>query len=251
MSSAIWTRCAGDSRVGPFRATPYRAVEAQHQISTRKLVSSDAEQQVLEDLIEGAKPPSPAAPRLHYLLATPFRYPPLPHGSRFGHAHERGIWYAADSVRTVLAETAYYRLLFIEGTAADLGAVESDFTVFRARISTRRGIDLTQGPFESERPIVASPMSYRATQALGAAMREGGVEAFRYPSARDVEGGTNVAALVPSVFTGARPTGIETWHGLARQTGVGFQKRDYFHKRSFWFPRSDFLVDGALPAPAL
>jgi len=214
------------------------------------LVASDAEQQVLEELIEGAKPPSPA-PRLHYLLTTPFRYPPLKYGSRFGRAHERGIWYGADSVRTALAETAYYRLLFIEGTEADLGAVESDFTVFRARISTRNGIDLTQGPFESERPHVASPTSYRATQALGTSMRAADVEAFRYPSARDVEGGTNVAAFVPSVFSGLRPTGIETWHCLARESGVGFQKRDYFRKQSFRFPRSDFLVKGALPAPAL
>lgn len=239
MSSAIWTRCAGDSRVGPFEATPYRAVEAQHQVSTRKLVASDAEQQLLEELIEGAKPASPA-PRLHYLLSTPFRYPPLEHGSRFGRPHERGIWYAADSVRTALAETAYYRLLFIEGTTADLGAVEADFTVFRARISTRSGIDLTRGPFQAERAHIASPTSYRATQALGATMRAEGVEAFRYPSARDVEGGTNVAALVPSVFASRRPTGIESWHGLARKTGVGFQKRDYFRKQSFWFPRSDF-----------
>src|SRR5204862_2427670 len=96
MSSSIWTRCAGDSELRALRASPWRAVEAQHQVSTRKLVDSAEEQELLEELIDRTKPPDMTAGKTHYLLATPFRYPPLRHGSRFGTRHERGIWYGSE-----------------------------------------------------------------------------------------------------------------------------------------------------------
>jgi len=71
-------------------------VEAQHVTSTRKLVDSDEEQQILEKEIDHVKPtlPDDAEFRgIHYLLSTPFRYPPLSHGSRFGTRHERSLWH--------------------------------------------------------------------------------------------------------------------------------------------------------------
>ena len=52
MSSSIWTRCAGDSELRALRLTPWRVIEAQHQLSTRKLVDSDEEQRVLEELLD-------------------------------------------------------------------------------------------------------------------------------------------------------------------------------------------------------
>src|SRR5688500_4494435 len=110
MSSSIWTQCAGESRLRELRREPWRAVESQHQVATRKLVDSDAEQQVLEDLIESAKPPLRTTGHLHYLLFTPLRYPPLRYGSRFGTHHEPGIWYGSETIRAVFAEVAYYRL---------------------------------------------------------------------------------------------------------------------------------------------
>ena len=79
MSSSIWTRCAGSSEIRALEARPWRAVAAQHLVATRKLVGSLAEQELLEDILETHKPP-PVAQGLHYLLATPFRYPPLAHG---------------------------------------------------------------------------------------------------------------------------------------------------------------------------
>src|SRR3954464_14802986 len=84
MSSNIWTRCAGDSELRPLRLAPLRVVEAQHQLSTRKLVDTAEEQMLLEELPEMSKPPARAPSRLHSLLSTPFRSPPLRHGSRFG-----------------------------------------------------------------------------------------------------------------------------------------------------------------------
>jgi len=60
MSSSIWTQCAGDSELRALRLSPWRAVEAQHQVSTRKLVDTLEEHQMLEDLIEGSTAPGSA-----------------------------------------------------------------------------------------------------------------------------------------------------------------------------------------------
>jgi hypothetical protein len=251
MSSSIWTQCAGDSELLPLRLTPWRAVEAQHQVSTRKLVDTAAEQELLVELIEAAKPPDITRGRVHYLLATPFRYPPLRHGSRFGGRFERGIWYGAEEQRTLFAEVAYYRLVFLDGTRADLGMVATQLTAFMARLSTRRGIDLVAPPFDAHRAVISSPTDYGPTQSLGAAMRAAGVEAFRSPSARDKQGGVNVGVFSPAAFGRSQPRALETWHCTATRDRVELVKRDYFAKRSFAYARAEFLVDGRLPAPAL
>jgi hypothetical protein len=115
MSPSIWTRCAASSEPTRLDVAAWRVVEGQHVVSTRKLVDSDAEQHLLEELIETVKPPLPAEARdgaVHYLLTTPLRYPPRRHGSRFGGRGERSLWYGSREQRTAFAETAYYRLLF-------------------------------------------------------------------------------------------------------------------------------------------
>jgi RES domain len=251
MSSSIWTRCAGGSELRALRLAPWRAVEAQHQVSTRKLVDSADEQILLEELIDRVKPPDTTRGRLHYLLSTPFRYPPLPHGSRFGARHERGIWYGSETRRTMFAEVAYYRLLFLDGTHADLGVITTQLTAFSVRAHSAKGVDLVAPPFDAHTRAISSPSRYTATQALGAAMREAGVELVRYPSARDVEGGVNVAAFSPGVFGAARPRNLETWHCTAMRDRVELAKRDYFGRGTFAYSRDEFLVAGALPAPAV
>jgi hypothetical protein len=202
-------------------------------------------------VLERYKPPLPSAEPLHYLLFTPFRYPPLRHGSRFGSRRERGIWYGAESLRSAFGEIAYYRLLFLEGTRADLGLVETDLTVFRARVRTRRGIDLTRPPFRRRRAELVSKTSYAATQSLGAAMREAGVEALRYESARDVEGGLNVGVFTPKAFVSRKPRSFQTWRCVAQRDLVEVSKRDYSKRTLHRFPREEFLVRGSLPHPAI
>ncbi|MGH9380101.1 MAG: RES family NAD+ phosphorylase [Thermoanaerobaculia bacterium] len=251
MSSSIWTRCAGEAEIGALRLAAWRAAEAQHQISTRKLVDTLEEQAILDQLIEAAKPPDPAHGRLHGLLSAPFRYPPLRHGSRFGHRHELAIWYGSETRRTAFAEVAYYRLAFLEGTHADLGTVTTRLVAFTARAHTERGVDLTAPPFHAYRAAIASPVAYDQTQALGEAMRDAGIELFRYPSARDPEGGVNVGAFSPVVFEGAQPRDVEAWDCTATRERVELVKLDYFERTAFTFLRELFLVDGELPALAL
>jgi len=231
----------------------WRVVEAQHVISTRKLVDSAEEQEVLESIIEDAKPPLPDSDEfrgLHYLLTTPFRYPPLRHGSRFGTRTEPSLWYGSARPRTAFAETAYYRLVFLEGTTADIEPVSVELSLFHVAVRTSTGVDLTRPPFDSQRDVIASPTSYDKTQRLGARMRESGVQAFRYPSARDAKGGKNLALFTPKAFAAKVPGVPETWYCVATSAMVELTKIDIFEQRRLVFPRGDFEVGGKLPQPA-
>jgi hypothetical protein len=251
MSASLWNDLGGPSRLRRFSFEAWRVVEAQHVISTRKLCDSDEEQRLLEEMLEKSKPPlPPEAKRLHYLLATSFRYPPLRNGSRFGTRLEPGIWYGAREQRTVFAEAAYYRLVFLEGTKAAIPRLSVDLTAFRAAIKTARGVDLTRPPFAAHQAKISSRSNYRTSQALGREMRAAGVEVFEFVSARDRDHGVNVGVFSPKAFSSARPLGLETWHAVATRDLVEVSRRDFFRRQSLSFPRGDFLVRGLLPSPA-
>jgi RES domain-containing protein len=251
MPSNIWTRCGGRSNARRLAGRAWRVVESQHLFSTRKLVASDEEQRLLEQLIEEVKPPSGAPPGMHWLLFTPFRYPPLRHGSRFGTRAERGIWYGSRTHATAFAEKAYYLLLLLAGTEADLTPLETDVSIFQAAFETTRGVDLTRGPFERYLALISSPTAYEESQVLGRDMRAEGVEAFLYASARDPKPGVNVGLFVPAALSSRRPSAPETWRCVATREGVEVAKEDVFRPASFAYPRRTFEVDGRLPAPAL
>jgi hypothetical protein len=251
MSSDIWTQCGGASNCQRFECEPWRVVEAQHQIATRKLVDSDEEQALLEELVEQVKPPPVAGDELHYLLATPFRYPPLRHGSRFGTAAQRGIWYGALELRTAFAEVAYYRLLLLDGTTVELAPLEVDLSVFQASVSTNRFVDLTAPPFASWQSLISSPIHYGESQPLGSRMRADGVEAFSFVSARDPGKGSNIGLFSPAAFSRREPTTPITWHCTAAAEGVELVRRDFFERSVIRFRRREFLVDDSLPSPCV
>ena len=253
MSPNIWTRCAERFEPQRLSGPAWRAVESQHVSSTRKLVDSDDEQQVLEALIDTAKPPWPTGRRfvgLHYLLATPFRHPPLRYGSRFGTRRELGIFYCAEEQATVLAEKAYYVLLFLEGTEADIEPLTRPLTVFQVRVSTKKGADLSQAPFDAHVERISSPTSYRDSQPLGASMRAAGVAAFRFVSARDPEGGANIGLFEP-VFTTKQPINAEQWICTATRARAELKPGPAVMRSRTSFPRAVFEVDGTLPMPGV
>ena len=251
MSPSIWTQCAERFEPTRLAGPAWRAVESQHVTSTRKLVDSDDEQQTLEALIDTAKPPWPAGRRfvgLHYLLATPFRHPPLRYGSRFGTRRERGIFYCAEIQATVLAEKAYYVLLFLDGTVADITPLTRPLTLFQVRISTKKGVDLTAPPFDAFVDDISSPLTYRASQPLGAAMREAGIAAFRFQSARDPDRGRNLGLFEP-VFTTKKPLHAEQWICTATRERVELKPGPAVLRARTSFARETFEVDGVFPAP--
>jgi hypothetical protein len=227
-------------------------VESQFVNSTRKLLDSDGEQAVLEGLLDAhAKLPVPQGfEELHYLLYTPFRHPPLRNGSRFGTRAERGILYGSRELPTAFAEVAYYRLLFLEGSAADLGVLQVDLTAFRFGIAARRGVDLTALPFSRFEAQISSKVSYGAAQRLGREMREAGVECCLYVSARAVGREVNVAVF-ENVFSPKKPAGEERWSCAASRDRVEFKTATLLGRsESHSFPRGQFEVKGGLPAPA-
>jgi len=192
----------------------WRVVEAQHRVSTMKLVDTLAEQSALESLVDATKPPLPPdCLQLHYLLSTPFRYgAPYPAGSRFRRAGlTAGVFYASRTPETAVAEMTFHRLLFFADSPdtpwpADAG----DFTAFSARYRTSAGLDLTAPPLDTDRARWTHPTDYTQCQALADAAREAEVDVLRYPSARDPEG-VNLALLACRAFARREPLERQTW----------------------------------------
>ena len=252
MSPTFWTRCGGRRSCTAWAGSPWRVVEGQHLVSTRRLVDDDGEQRELEELLESAKPrvPRDAAGRsLHYLLFTPFRHPPLRHGSRFGGRHEPSLWYGAEELPTALAEVAFYRFVFMSFTPELRMPLRLELSAFQAEVRTEVAVDLTAPPFDACTADLASKADYTFTQALGAEMRADGVEVIRYRSAR-LDGGTNIALFTARAFARPDPTVPQTWHCVADRERIEFRRKSYFERDTHAFARAQFLVDGRLPAPA-
>jgi hypothetical protein len=254
MSSNIWTRCGAKPNVQHHRGIAWRVVEDQHRISTRKLVESNEEHELLEALIDGAKPrlPEGIPSGLDYLLFTPFRYPPLRHGSRFGTRAERGIWYGSEQIRTALSEVGYYRLLLLDGTdaARSLTPLYLTFTIFSVQLKSDHAVDLTMRPFDTYQALISSKTDYAASQRLGSDMREAGVDLFRYVSARDTIAGINVGIFSPTAFAAKKPARRQSWFGVASLDAVEFTRKDGAKRASHRMVRTEYEVDGRLPAPA-
>ena len=248
---SIWNDCMDAVQPALLAGNLVRLVESQEQIATNTLVDNLEEQALLEKMLESSKPRMPrhAAP-LHYLLSTPFRYPPLKHGSRFGSRHEPGIFYASRELRTVCAETAYYRFVFWSGmsTPPPRGNLVTEHTAFAASYATERGLCLDKEPFLPHADVLSSPESYVATQILGTIMRETGIEGFRYRSARDPDNGLNIGLYTAAAFTRPEPLWQQRWICDTREDSVSFYSKE---KGALMFGREQFLVNGKLPAPAL
>jgi hypothetical protein len=241
---ATWTPAALASEARRLAGRCWRVVEAQHVVSTLKLVDTLDEQERLERLLERSKPPVPPECRhLHYLLSTPFRYgAPYPLGSRFRRAGiTPGVFYASQTVTTAVAEMTFARLLFFaESPATPWPANASEQTAFQARFRTNTGIDLSTPPFDRERARWTHPTDYLKCQELAEAARAAGVEAIRYRSARDA-GGVNIALLTCAAFSPTAPAERQTWR-LHLDSG-GVRALCEFPERRLAFDRDFFAAD--------
>lgn len=199
----------------------WRAVEAQHIVATNVLVDTLAEQAELERLLEEGKPPLPARAPLHWLLATPFRYPPLAGGSRFRGPADPGVWYGADRLRTACAEVGYWRWRFLRASPALASLPARAQTLFRAAIAGN-GLDLRAPPLLAERTRWTAPDDYSATQALARRARKAGIELLRYESVRDPEHGGAIVLFSPAAFESATPLELQTWLLEVQPTRVTF-----------------------------
>jgi len=245
-----WQACLADAPPVKLTGTLLRLVESQEQVATRQLVASLARQTLLEDMLEATKPRMRnGTESLHYLLATPFRYPPLKHGSRFGTRSEPSLFYGSLTTQTVLAEAAYYRFVFWHGMATPPpGKLDTQHTLFGAAYRSGQGLQLQAPPFAWHRAVLASPSDYRAGQALGTAMRTAGIEAFEFVSARDPQAGINVALFTPRALARKEPVSQEAW--LCELSGERVRFRAARGRDLHDFPLGVFQVAGRLPWPA-
>ena len=253
--------------IEPVQGTAYRVVESQEEIATTRLVDNIPEQARLEELLERAKPARAKGTNdLHYLLATPFRYPPLKHGSRFGRAFERSLFYGAMTINTALAETAFYRFVFVGHVTEPFPKpLQTVHTVFGARVRSEHGVRLQAPEWQELHQDLTHPSSYTMTQKLGTEMRERGVCCFQFLSARarqaglydlpyeacDGMEGINVALFEPSALKDRKPressrlivvTGPES---VSMSLSLADGSRQVSE-----FALSRFLVNGKLPDPA-
>ncbi|MBT9368683.1 RES family NAD+ phosphorylase [Rhizobium sp. CSW-27] len=250
MSLPIWTPDALSSEILPVRGAFWRLVEAQHQVSTMKLVETSEEQALLETLLDETKPQLPPEARgLDYLLATPFRYgAAYPHGSRFRRAGRTpGVFYAAASVATAVAEMAFYRLLFFtESPATALPANPADYTAFAVSIATERGLDLTRPPLSRNREAFEHPTDYAACQALAETARTASIDAILYRSIRDPARGMNIALLNARGFAQREPTERQSWR--IHLSAGHVQALCDFPRHRLGFSLADFAADPRLAA---
>lgn len=250
MSLPTWTPGALSSEVRRLAGVCWRVVEAQHQVSTLKLVDTIDEQALLENLIEQTKPlVPPECQHLDYLLATPFRYEtPYPRGSRFRRPGKSlGVFYASAEPETAIAETAFYRLLFFaESPGASWPTNAGEYTAFSASYRTRRALDLTRPPLDRDHVHWTNPIDYSACQDFAETARAADIQVLRYLSVRDPRRGVNLAIMSCAAFTAAAPTHRQTWR--IRLSPSGVQAICEFPRMQLEFGRDSFNSDPRIAA---
>ncbi len=228
----------------------YRLVETQEIAATTNLVDDLDEQFLLEQMLDEVKPSyRPGTEHMHYLLKTPFRYPPLKHGSRFGSRTMPSFFYGGEDEQSTLAEVAYYRFVFMSHMQLSYDKpVRSGHLMFSVRVSSDKCIDLTTSHFNLTKEQLISPKNYGFCQQLGQwLVEQQGIELLRYCSARLTEG-INVALSSPSALRSKEPEKSQTWLCHSQNHKVSFTRLGGEQPISFY--RIDFLVDGELPIPS-
>ncbi len=247
----IWESCQGEHHIGHISGTVYRLVESQEQIATLHYVDSLEEQALLEEMLETVKPAYPDDYQQYdYLLKTPFRYPPLDWGSRFGRVHEPSIFYGATNTNTTLAESAYYRFIFWYSMDTDpiKNKMRTEHTLFSVRYHSNNGVRLHQPPFNQHHDQLTHPKHYQHCQQLGSTMRDNNVDVFEYSSARDPEEGHCVGLFNPYAFVQKQPKETQQWLCELSATEVAFKS---MQKNTIKIYKvEDFYYEEKLPLPA-
>lgn len=251
----IWQHCNGNAHKHSLRLQAWRVVEDQTRSSTRSLVDTTKEHAILENILEENKPKLPtygdeaAFKGLHYLLFTPFRYPPLTSGSRFGGRFERNLFYASMELTTAITEKAFHRLKLLLASEGDIGNKAIAYTAFKVNFNIHSCIDLSKKPFNDYKAQISSPISYIHSQALGKDLRLNGVHACVSYSARCKNNGKNVNVFSPKAF-GDNQELEKTFKSLScyqTKQSVEFYFDQKFNSESMVFNAEDFFVEGKFP----
>ncbi|NDR56317.1 RES family NAD+ phosphorylase [Aliiruegeria sabulilitoris] len=191
-------------------------IEGQYRPSTARIVDTNEEQRILEEILEDTKPPVPEPCRhLDWPFRSPFRYGCYPGPSRFRRAGRTpGVFYSSEHSITALIETTWGRvqtLLASPGTPWPRAAIEH--TAICADINVEKSIDLMMQPLASQGNWL-DPADYFECLDIADMAHTEGVEAIRYQSVRDPQGRANVAVLTCGAFAQPAPVRQETWKVL-------------------------------------
>ena len=259
-----WKSIDWEKVIRPIHGTLYRLVESQEQIATRQLLDTLEEQALLEEMLDAVKPPYPEnMAHLHYLLKSPFRYPPLKWGSRFGRTFEPSIFYGGCSVEVTLVESAYYRFIFWHSMQATppKPIMRSVHTLFSVDYKTQKGVKLQSTPFFQYHDVLRHPSNYSVAQSLGTVMRSQYIEVFEYCSARTIQNqeksqdkkfnireGICVGLFTADSFCTNQPKERQQWFCDMSADEIIFKAVE--SSELIRFPLDQFLLDGVLPMPA-
>ncbi len=147
-----------------------------------------------------------------------------------------------------LVEGAYDALLFWEGfSEAPKAPIRRRQTLFSVLLQTSRGRQLQDLADAGAQAVLRDPLHYAPTQRLGTWMREEGIEAFEYLSARTREPLVQVGVFTPAVLVSTPFDQVEIT-GEVHGDHASFLSHDdgTVHR----FPRELFLVEGELPQAA-
>jgi len=221
-----------------LRGTVLRLVQQQGINSLEPLVDNLEQLARLEAMVETSHP----------LLTTPFRYLPLRHGSRFGSRQYRGMFYGSRSRSGCLVEGAYYGLLFWEGLIDPPAApIRRRQTLFSVLLNASRALRLQAIAAESAQASLRDPLAYGPTQQLGAWMRDQGIGAFEYLSARSRDALVQVGVFTPAVFQSTPFDQVEISTEIsADHTTFLCHDDGKLHR----FGRELFMIEGAFPVAA-
>lgn len=247
MSSNTWTPDALSFNRSLSNHEVWRIVETQYRVSTMKLVNSLDEQSLLEDIIERTKPSIPEdCEKRHFLLYTPFRYPPHPNGSRFRPAGaSEGVFYAASSPETAIAEAAFHRLLFFaESPGLPFPKNPNEYTAFCIAISSPAVIDLTRAPYDGSAVVWTHPQNYAPCQQFAEAARKAGAEVLCYSSVRDPHHRSCYAVMRCCAFGTNQPKNLQNWKLLIGKSGVYAYREN--PKSGLTIPLAAFQTDDRL-----
>ena len=179
-----------------------------------------------------------------------------PEGSRFSDG-SYGVYYAADTLETAVAEVSHHRARFLARTDepeidVDLRWIQADLRQpahdlranswptdawptdawptepLRAGVSHCRSDSQAASRSTSQSASLSAiyhPEHYAAGQALGRALREAGSAALAYDSVRRA-GGQCVAVFVPRALTNARPAGHLSLHWDGQRISHWFEKSE-------------------------
>lgn len=238
------------TRLSSYAGKVSRMVETQETAATLNIVDSMEEQNLLEGLLDTIKPPyRVGTEHMHYLLKTAFRYPPLKHGSRFGDRTMPSYFYASESSQTVLAETAYYRFVFLSDMKTQYqDTIDSEHSLFNVSIKSSQCLDLCKDKYKPIQSQLQDSRNYTYCQQVGQwAISQKKTDVIRFYSARHL-GHANVAIAEPKAIISKSPNSIQSWLCRTSIGRISFSSRET--KFPISFARQDFMLDGKLPRPS-